>query len=205
MRPTSRYLVAKRLFDLLFSLAGLLLFSPLFLLIALWVRLDSRGPVIFTQQRVGKEGKLFRIYKFRTMVPDAERQGTAITVANDRRVTACGAFLRKYKLDELPQLVNILKGEMTLIGPRPEVPHYVRLYTKEQRQVLLMTPGLTDEASIKYRNENELLREADCAERVYVEQIMPDKLRINLEYMRSASLRRDLQIIWKTVGEVLRK
>ncbi len=199
-----RYLLMKRLFDLICSVLGLILLSPAFLFIAIWIKLDSKGPVFFRQQRVGKGGEVFSIYKFRTMRVDAERCGKQITLANDSRITTCGAALRKYKLDELPQLVNIIKGEMSLVGPRPEVPAYVRLYNEEQKKVYSVQPGLTDEASIKYRNENELLHSTEDSERIYVEQIMPDKLRINLQYIESASMGKDLEIIMKTLLAVVK-
>lgn len=200
-----RYLFVKRLFDFCCALVGLALVCPLFLVLAVWIKLDSSGPVFFRQQRIGKGGRVFYMFKFRTMVVDAERLGKQITVANDRRITRCGAFLRAYKLDELPQLINVLKGEMSLVGPRPEVPAYVKLYDERQRQVFTVPPGLTDEASIKYRNENQLLQAAQDAERTYIEEIMPDKLRINLHYLESASLAKDLGIIVKTLYAVVKR
>jgi lipopolysaccharide/colanic/teichoic acid biosynthesis glycosyltransferase len=199
------YWIKKRLFDLFCSVLGLLVLSPLFLLISVWIKLDSKGPVFFKQLRVGKAGRCFSIYKFRTMVTDAPNMGRPITLAQDPRITKCGAFLRKYKLDELPQLINVIRGEMSLVGPRPEVPDYVHLYNEEQKQVLSVTPGLTDEASIQYRNESHLLSDTRDAERLYIEQIMPDKLRINLEYIRESSMKHDLKIMVKTLWAVVKK
>ncbi|WP_232696488.1 sugar transferase [Brevibacillus daliensis] len=200
-----RYQITKRLIDMCSSLIGLVLLSPVFLLIALWIKLDSVGPVFFKQVRIGKEGKSFHIYKFRTMISDAENVGKQLTTANDKRITRCGAILRKFKLDELPQLINVVKGEMSLVGPRPEVPTYVRLYNDQQRKVLTVAPGLTDEASIKYRNESELLYHAADAEQMYIEQIMPDKLSMNIQYIEKPSLLADFQIICKTIWVVIKK
>lgn len=168
-------MVAKRIFDLLFSLMGILVLAPIFLAIAVWIKVDSPGSVFFRQVRVGQFGKEFRIYKFRTMVTNAEALGKQITVGEDPRITDCGRFLRKYKLDELPQLFNVLKGDMSLVGSRPEVPKYVALYTPEQLKVLELPPGITDLASIRFRNESELLAQAENPEEFYVKEIMPQK------------------------------
>jgi lipopolysaccharide/colanic/teichoic acid biosynthesis glycosyltransferase len=200
-----RYLLKKRLFDLLCSVLGLLVLSPLFLLISVWIKLDSQGPVFFKQLRAGKAGRCFHIYKFRTMATDAANTGKLLTLAQDPRITKCGAFLRKYKLDELPQLINVIRGEMSLVGPRPEVPYFVNLYNEEQKQVLSVTPGLTDEASIQYRNESQLLSDTGDAERLYIEQIMPDKLRINIGYIQTSSMKHDLKLIVKTLWAVVKK
>ncbi len=196
-------LVLKRIMDILISAAALLALWPLFLLIALAIRLDSRGPAFYRQERVGKDGEPFRIFKFRTMVQDADRKGPEITVGGDSRITRVGAFLRKTKLDELAQLINVFSGEMSFVGPRPEVPRYVRLYTPYQRQVLLVRPGITDYASIAYRNENDLLAEADDPERCYVEKIMPDKIELNMRYLREISPATDLKLILKTIAAVI--
>lgn len=193
------YLVKKRLFDLVCATVGLLLASPLFLFISLWIKLDSRGPIFFRQRRVGLNGRHFWICKFRTMVHDAPRRGKEITVSGDPRITRAGRFLRKYKLDELPQLFNVIRGEMSLVGPRPEVPRYVELYDQQQKQVLSMLPGVTDEASIRYRNENELLGGREDAEKIYIEVVMPDKLRLNLAYMEEASMKKDIAILFRTL------
>ncbi|MET3287798.1 UNVERIFIED_CONTAM: lipopolysaccharide/colanic/teichoic acid biosynthesis glycosyltransferase [Brevibacillus sp. OAP136] len=205
MMMKRRYLYIKRLVDLCCSIVGLVLFSPLFLVLSIWIKLDSSGPVFFRQKRIGKGGHVFLIYKFRTMIVDAEKQGKQITVGDDRRITRCGTILRKYKLDELPQLINVIRGEMSLVGPRPEVPAYVQLYDDQQRRVFTVSPGLTDEASIKYRHENQLLQVAEDAERTYIEVIMPDKLRINLRYLETASIRKDLGIIFKTLFAVVKR
>jgi lipopolysaccharide/colanic/teichoic acid biosynthesis glycosyltransferase len=193
----------KRTMDVLFSLGGLIVLSPLLLIIAAAVALSSPGGVFYRAERVGKDGRLFKLYKFRSMVAGADKVGPAITVAGDARVTPVGKFLRKTKLDELPQLINVLKGEMSLVGPRPESPKYVALYTDEQRAVLRVRPGITSLASIRYRDEENLLHGADW-EKVYVEKIMPEKLAIDLEYIASANPWKDLQIIVQTFGAILR-
>jgi len=191
--------LSKRLFDLFWTLAGLCLLWPIFLLIALLIRLDDGGPVFFRQERVGHKGKPFHIWKFRTMVVDAEKLGMPITIGRDPRITSVGFWLRKYKLDELPQLFNVLTGEMSLVGPRPEVPDYVALYTPEQRAVLELRPGITDPASIKYRDENELLAQAPAPEQTYIEEIMPAKIQLNLEYASRATIWSDFLIILRTI------
>lgn len=192
-------MVAKRIFDLLFSLMGILVLAPIFLAIAVWIKVDSPGSVFFRQVRVGQFGKEFRIYKFRTMVTNAEALGKQITVGEDPRITDCGRFLRKYKLDELPQLFNVLKGDMSLVGSRPEVPKYVALYTPEQLKVLELPPGITDLASIRFRNESELLSQAENPEEFYVKEIMPQKLELNKQYLAQANLIFDLYIILQTL------
>ena len=189
----------KRFFDIFVSVIGLLLLLWLFAIVAVWIKLDSRGPVFYRQTRVGKDGRDFRIFKFRTMRTDADK-GSLITVGGcDSRITRAGLFLRKTKIDELPQLINVLLGDMSFVGPRPEVRRYVDLYTPEQLHVLDVRPGITDPASIKYRNESELLGSVDDPLRYYVEVIMPDKLAISLDYVQNASLIGDLKLIWETV------
>ncbi|MEH1770965.1 MAG: sugar transferase [Nostoc sp.] len=195
--------MAKRIFDLFFSLAGILILLPLFLAIAIWIKLDSPGNVLFRQIRIGRFGREFSIYKFRTMVADAESRGKQITVAKDTRITRSGQFLRKYKLDELPQLFNVVKGEMSLVGPRPEVPKYVAYYTAEQRRVLDVLPGITDPASIKFRNESELLEDTANSENVYINEIMPQKLELNMQYLGKDNLGFALLIILKTLQQVI--
>jgi lipopolysaccharide/colanic/teichoic acid biosynthesis glycosyltransferase len=191
---------SKRLFDLFWATAGLLLLWPLLVLIALWIKLDDRGPVLFRQQRVGRRGELFHILKFRTMTPAAEERGKLLTIGQrDPRVTPAGYWLRRFKLDELPQLFNVLVGDMTLVGPRPEVPRYVALYTADQRRVLELVPGITDLASIKYRHESEILASVPDPESTYVHDIMPDKIRINLEYAARATFWSDSAIILRTL------
>jgi len=188
----------KRTFDLLASGTGLIILSPLLVGIALAVRLTSPGPAFYRAQRVGQHGKVFTLYKFRSMVVDANRRGPGITAANDNRVTGIGRFLRRTKLDELPQLLNVLRGDMSLVGPRPEDPRYVELYTPEQRRILEQRPGITSAASLTYRNEERMLAGEDW-ERVYVEQVMPAKLAIDLEYAQRANLPRDIALILRTV------
>ena len=196
--------MAKRLFDIAFALLALLLLGPLLLAVALWVRLDSPGPVFFRQQRVGRSGQLFDIYKFRTMQTGAEAMGPQITVGQDTRITHAGAWLRRSKVDELPQFINVLRGDMSVVGPRPEVPRYVALFPADVRQaVLSVRPGITDLASIEFRDESALLAQSQDPERTYVEQILPAKLRHAQEYVRTRSLWLDLRIIARTVLAVL--
>jgi len=196
--------MAKRLFDIAFALLALLLLGPLLLLVALWVRLDSPGPVFFRQQRVGRGGQLFDIVKFRTMRTGAEAMGPQITVGQDTRITHAGAWLRRSKVDELPQFINVLRGDMSVVGPRPEVPRYVALFPADVRQaVLSVRPGITDLASIEFRDESALLAQSQDPERTYVEQILPAKLRHAQEYVRTRSLWLDLRIIARTVLAVL--
>ena len=189
----------KRLFDLVCASTGLALLSPLFLCIAAVIYLEDSRPVFFRQWRVGRYGRPFRMWKFRTMVVDADRQGRQITVGRDPRITRIGHWLRRFKLDELPQLLNVMTGEMSLVGPRPEVQRYVDLYTPAQRTVLDLVPGITDPASIAYRNESELLANAEDPERYYIDKIMPEKIRINLEYAARRSFWSDLVIVLRTV------
>ena len=190
----------KRLFDLVVAGAGLLLLAPLLLVIALWIKLDSPGPVFFRQQRVGRFGTLFRIHKFRSMNGDAPLAGPQLTVGADPRITRAGAFLRRSKLDELPQLIDVLVGTMSLVGPRPEVPRYVAMYPAELRaKVLSVRPGITDPASIAYRDENTLLAGAADPERVYIEQVMPAKLRFAAQYVDRMSLWNDVRLIGATL------
>ena len=196
--------MAKRLFDIAFAALALLLLGPLLLAVALWVRLDSPGPVFFRQQRVGQGGRLFAIYKFRTMGPDAEAAGPQITVGQDARITCAGVWLRRSKLDELPQFLNVLRGDMSVVGPRPEVPRYVALYPADVRaSVLSVRPGITDLASIEYRDESALLARSSDPERTYVEQILPAKLRHAQRYVQTRSLWLDMRIIARTVLAVL--
>lgn len=198
--------MAKRLFDLFFASLGVVMLSPLFLLLALAIRVESAGPVFFRQQRVGRYGKTFRIHKFRTMVMDAERKGLQITVGADRRVTRIGHLLRKYKLDELPQLLDVVKGDMSLVGPRPEVPRYVDCYPDGVREtVLSVRPGITDRASIEFKDENLILGRAVDAERAYIEEVLPIKLRFYIDYVTTRSLWGDLKIILTTVAALIRR
>jgi len=196
--------VIKRLFDVVAAVAGLLVLSPLFALVALAIKLTSRGPVFFRQERVGRDFQPFRIYKFRTMVVDAPKLGGQITAGRDPRITSIGHLLRKTKLDELPQLLNVLSGEMSLVGPRPEVPKYVEMFRPQFAEVLSVRPGITDLASVKYRDENEILGQADDPEAAYVNQVLPDKLALATEYVRRASFWFDVRLIFATFWKVLR-
>lgn len=197
-------LIAKRAMDIVLSACALAILWPLLLLIALAIWIDDPGPVFYRQVRVGRNGKTFRIFKFRSMVMDADKKGLAITVGRDSRITRVGAVLRKTKLDELAQLLNVLLGQMSFVGPRPEVPKYVELYTPYQRQVLLVRPGITDYASIAYRNENDLLAGAPNPETMYIEQIMPDKIELNMKYLREISPLADIRLILKTIVAVIK-
>lgn len=186
----------KRLFDIIFAAGALLVLAPLLLAVAVWVKLDSPGPVFFRQVRVGRSGRNFHIFKFRTMHQDAESVGPQITVGADRRITCSGTFLRKYKIDEFPQFINVLIGEMSVVGPRPEVPRYVALYPPHTRDLVLsVRPGITDLASIEYRDESELLGRSAHPDRTYVEVVMPAKLAFCERYVRERSLLGDLIII----------
>lgn len=193
-----------RFFDFLFSLLGLIVLSPVFLLISLCIVLDSRGGVFYRQSRVGKDGKDFKLYKFRSMRTGADKRGLITVGEKDSRITRVGYFLRKYKLDELPQLINVLKGEMSLVGPRPEVRKYVDLYTPEQRKVLSVVPGITDYASIEYVDENRILGGATDPDKVYVEEILPDKIRYNMKYIENRSLKEYFKIIFLTFYSIVR-
>jgi lipopolysaccharide/colanic/teichoic acid biosynthesis glycosyltransferase len=192
-----------RVLDAAAAAVGLALLSPLFGVIALWIKLTSPGPVFYRALRVGKDGQPFRLYKFRSMIADADRWGPGITAAGDRRVTRVGAILRQTKLDELPQLINVLRGEMSLVGPRPEDPRYVALYTAEQRRVLAVRPGITSAASLAYRHEEQLLSGGDW-ETIYRTQVLPDKLAIDLAYLEQRTLVSDLSLIVRTVLALVR-
>lgn len=191
--------IVKRLFDFLASLFGIIIISPILIIVAIAIKVDSKGPVMFLQKRVGRYGNPFYIYKFRTMVTDAEKLGTQITIGKDNRITKVGSFLRKYKIDELPQLFNVLKGDMSLVGPRPEVPRYVELYSEEERRVLEVRPGITDLASLRYKDENDILGKVENPEDYYINVIMKDKLKLNLEYIEKSNLIFDISLILKTI------
>lgn len=195
--------MSKRAFDLVVSGVALVILSPLFLIISLAIKVSSPGPVFYRASRVGREGTLFRLYKFRSMVVDADKSGPGITTAHDKRITPIGKFLRRSKLDELPQLLNVFRGEMSFVGPRPEDQRYVTLYTPEQRGVLTVRPGLTSLASVCYRHEEALLIGANW-EDVYIHQIMPEKLAIDLEYIQRANIIYDLRIILRTFVALFR-
>ncbi len=194
----------KRAFDLTCAALGLAVLSPVLLVVALLVRLSSPGPVLFRQERVGLGGETFEILKFRTMYVGAERRGPQLTIGADPRVTPVGEVLRAWKLDELPQLINVVRGEMSLVGPRPEVPRYVALYTPAQRRVLSVRPGITDPASVAFRSESELMAQHEDPEELYVETIMPEKLRLNLEYLEGRTLLSDVGVILGTLLAVIR-
>ena len=188
----------KRIFDLVASGLGLIILSPLFLILAIWIKLDSKGPVFYRQVRVGYKNKDFRIFKFRSMRVGADK-GSLVTIGGrDPRVTKSGYWIRKFKLDELPQLINVFIGDMSLVGPRPEVRHYVDYWTPEQMHVLDVRPGITDPASIKFRNENELMEKAEDPEKYYIEVIMQEKIKLYLEYVEKHSFFYDLGLIFKT-------
>lgn len=193
-----------RIIDFVSSLFGLILLLPVFLVIAVWIKLDNRkGSVFYKQIRVGKNGIDFGLYKFRSMYADSEKYGLITIGGRDQRITQSGYYIRKYKLDELPQLINVLKGEMSMVGPRPEVRKYVDLYTDEQRRVLTVRPGITDYASIEYLDENTLLAQSDDPDKTYIEEIMPAKIRLNMKYINNPSLSEYLKIIFKTITAII--
>jgi lipopolysaccharide/colanic/teichoic acid biosynthesis glycosyltransferase len=193
----------KRFFDLFCAVLGLLVLWPLFLLIALFIKLDDGGAVFYCQKRIGHKGRPFCLYKFRTMT-DVEGDGALVTIGQDKRITRVGRQLRKFKFDELPQLFNIVKGEMSLVGPRPEVPEYVALYTSAHRRVLDLIPGITDPASVEYHNESDLLGLSSDPETVYLEEIMPAKLKLSLDYAERATALSDTLVILQTLSQILR-
>jgi len=195
----------KRLFDIKISLIGFLILSPILAVIALLIKLNSKGPVFYRGVRVGQKGKLFRIYKFRTMVADADKIGGSSTPEDDKRVTRLGRLLRKFKLDELPQLLNVIEGDMSFVGPRPQVEWAVRLYNDEEKKLLGIKPGITDYASIKFSNEDEVLRGSKDPDKDYLEKIAPEKMRLSLEYVNDHSFFGDIDIIIKTLKKVVRR
>ncbi|MBQ0929626.1 sugar transferase [Ideonella sp. 4Y16] len=198
--------MAKRVMDLLVSALALTLLAPLLLLIALAVKLDSAGPVFFRQERVGQGGRVFRIHKFRTMRTDAERLGPQVTVGRDPRITRVGHWLRDRRLDELPQLIDVLRGEMSLVGPRPEVPRYVAHYPAALKaEVLAVRPGLTDPATLAHLDEAALLAAAPDPERAYIDEVLPRKLALQADYARRATLRGDLSLLWRTLCALVRR
>ena len=195
----------KRLFDIVASGLGLIVLSPLFIILAIWIKLDSKGPVFYRQVRVGYKNKDFRIFKFRSMRVGADK-GSLVTIGGrDPRVTKSGYWIRKFKLDELPQLINVFIGDMSLVGPRPEVRHYVDYWTPEQMHVLDVRPGITDPASIKFRNENELMEKAEDPEKYYIEVIMQEKIRLYLEYVEKYSFLYDIGLIFQTFWVIVRE
>lgn len=195
----------KRLFDIIASGLGLIVLSPLFLVLAIWIKLDSKGPVFYRQVRVGLHNKDFRIFKFRSMRVGSDK-GSLVTIGgHDPRITRSGYFIRKFKFDELPQLINVFVGDMSLVGPRPEVRHYVDYWTPEQMHVLDVRPGITDPASIKFRNENELMEQAEDPEKYYIEVIMQEKLKLYLEYVANHSFWGDIGLIFKTFWVIVKE
>ena len=199
-------MVFKRIFDVIMSAVLLVLLSPVILVLAVWIKVDSKGPVFFRQARVTQYGRIFRIYKFRTMVDNASKLGAAVTVDNDSRITKVGAFLRKYRMDEFPQLFNILAGDMTLVGTRPEVPKYVKKYTKEMYATLLLPAGLTSRTSIAYKDEDKLLGEAvdeKSTDNIYLNEVLPAKMRYNLESMKHFGVKADAAVLWDTFTSVV--
>lgn len=194
----------KRLFDIVASGLGLIFLSPLFLVLAVWIKLDSPGPVFYRQVRVGRHNRDFRIFKFRSMRVGADK-GSLVTIGgHDPRITRSGYFIRKFKLDEFPQLINVFRGEMSLVGPRPEVRHYVDYWTPEQMHVLDVRPGITDPASIKYRNENELMEKAEDPEQYYIEVIMQEKIKLYLEYVNHHTFWGDIGLIFQTLWSIVK-
>ena len=193
----------KRLFDIIASACGLLVLSPVFLIMAIWIKQDSNGPVFYRQVRVGRHNKDFRIFKFRSMRVGADKGGLVTIGGRDPRITRSGYFIRKYKLDEFPQLINVFLGEMSVVGPRPDVRHYVNYWTPEQMHVLDVRPGITDPASIKFRNENELMEKAEDPEDYYINVIMQEKIKLYLEYIQNASCWSDIKLIFKTFKVII--
>ena len=193
----------KRIFDIISSLFGLILLLPFMIIIAILIKLDSKGPIFFRQVRVTKNGREFKILKYRTMRVGSDKY-SQITVGKDSRITKVGDFLRKYKLDEIPQLINVLIGDMSLVGPRPEVPKYVALYTEEQREILKVRAGITDYASIEFSNENDILANETDPEKAYIEKIMPRKIELNKKYLSEISVMTDIKIILLTIKKILK-
>ena len=193
-----------RFFDFILSLVGLVVLAPIFIVLAIWIKIDSKGPVFYKQVRVGQNGIDFGLFKFRSMVVDADKKGLITVGGRDPRITRSGYFIRKYKLDELPQLINVLLGDMSLVGPRPEVRKYVELYTDEQQKVLSVKPGITDYASIEYMDENEVLGESNDPEKTYIEEIMPEKIKYNMKYIQNKNVSEYFKIIFLTLLKIVR-
>ena len=193
-----------RFFDFILSLVGLVVLAPIFIVLAIWIKIDSKGPVFYKQVRVGRNGIDFGLFKFRSMVVDADKKGLITVGGRDPRITRSGYFIRKYKLDELPQLINVLLGDMSLVGPRPEVRKYVDLYTDEQQKVLSVKPGITDYASIEYMDENEILGKSNDPEKTYIEEIMPEKIKYNMKYIQNKNVSEYFKIIFLTLLKIVR-
>ena len=196
-------MAVKRILDIVLAVVGTIVLSPVLIILGILVKLTSKGSILYCQTRVGRNGKLFKIFKFRTMISGADKKGLSITVGGDSRITKVGRFLRKTKMDELPQFFNILLGQMSFVGPRPEVERYVDMYSQEQREVLKIRPGITDYASICFRNESEILARSDDPEREYIENIMPMKIKYNLKYVREMGVITDIKIIFLTFWSIL--
>lgn len=194
----------KRIFDLFFSFLGILFLLPIYIIIAILIKIDSNGDILYKQERIGKNGIPFYVLKFRTMIPNAFSKGALTVGSRDPRVTNIGFYLRKYKLDELPQLFNVFLGEMSFVGPRPEVREYTDLYDQNQKKILSVKPGITDYASIKYRNENDLLANSNDPEKLYIEEIMPNKLELNLQYINNNNVFKDIEIIFSTFYTIIK-
>lgn len=199
LNKKKKTLYFKRIFDVFFSFVGIVVLFPVFLLIYLIILVTSKGNPIFIQERAGKDGKIFHIWKFRTMVDQASSKGRLMTVGDDPRITKVGKVLRKLKIDEIPQLINVLKGDMSFVGPRPLVPYHISLYTEAQKQILCVKPGITDLASISFRKESELLANSSDPDKTYLEEIIPRKVELNMVYIRNISLWNDLRLIFRTV------
>lgn len=196
--------IIKRMFDLFFSLIGIIITIPILILVSIMVKLTSKGPIIFKQERVGKNKKIFYIYKFRTMTDyDDKASDRQVTVINDQRITRIGRILRKYKIDELPQLYNVLKGDMSFVGPRPEVKKYVKFYEEEYDEILKIKPGITDLASIEYIDENTIISKYSDPEKIYIEEVLPKKLMLNKRYIEEMSIKNDILIILKTIKKII--
>ena len=193
-----------RFFDFILSLVGLVVLAPIFIVLAIWIKIDSKGPVFYKQVRVGQNGIDFGLFKFRSMVVDADKKGLITVGGRDPRITHSGYFIRKYKLDELPQLINVLVGDMSLVGPRPEVRKYVDLYTDDQQKVLSVKPGITDYASIEYMDENEILGKSSDPEKTYIEEIMPEKIKYNMKYILNKNISEYFKIIFLTLLKIVR-
>ena len=193
-----------RFFDFILSLVGLVVLAPIFIVLAIWIKIDSKGSVFYKQVRVGQNGIDFGLFKFRSMVVDADKKGLITVGGRDPRITRSGYFIRKYKLDELPQLINVLVGDMSLVGPRPEVRKYVDLYTDEQQKVLSVKPGITDYASIEYMDENEILGKSSDPEKTYIEEIMPEKIKYNMKYINNKNVSEYFKIIFLTLLKIVR-
>lgn len=198
-KDKSFYFIVKRLFDIIFSFFGVIFLFPLFLIIAILIKISSKGPIIFKQERVGKNFKKFYLYKFRTMIIEAEKKGSSITTANDPRITKIGKFLRKFKLDEFPQLINVLKGDISFVGPRPELEKFVEIYKDDYKEILKIKPGITDFAAISFKNENELIKDNENPEKYYIKEILPKKIELYKKYLNEMNIVLDIKLIIKTL------